>query len=56
MGVFFIGAVCGCILTLLYQKVRPWLSQRLLPAQYLKTHSVRRRNASELFSKDDSGQ
>ncbi len=56
MGVFFLGVVCGCIATLLYQKISRWLSIRALPAQKLEAHPVRYRNDGATISKDYSGQ
>ncbi|MCK9535384.1 MAG: hypothetical protein M0Q98_11925 [Pseudomonas sp.] len=56
MGVFFLGVVCGCIATLLYQKISRWLSIRALPAQKLEAHPVRYRNDGAPISKDYSGQ
>lgn len=43
MSLFLIGLLCGIFITLSFRKTLQWLSIRVLPAQYLQTHTVRRR-------------
>ena len=48
MGIFLAGAVCGCVITFLYEKLWCWLSIRVFPARYLKEYKVRRRKMVSL--------
>lgn len=45
--IFLLGAVCGCVLTFVFKRVSRWLFIRILPAQHLQEHPVRRRDNSE---------
>jgi len=55
MGLFLLGALCGCVLTLWFKRVRRWLAVRMLPARYLQEHAVRRRHTSELAKEAPRG-
>lgn len=47
VGLFLLGTVFGCILAFLFNRIRSWLSIRVLPAQYLHELPVRRRYVSD---------
>lgn len=48
MVFFIIGLLCGFLLALSLRRFPQWLSIRVLPAQYLQTHTIRRRKSGFL--------